>query len=285
MSHLGGGCGAAVTGEIVRLLGGARPPPKQRQFPPLYVGSHNAEHAQNDKAVKYLPAYLEFLSGNHLLAWQEVDCGFLRTVTRAASRPAAFFCTEANKRGQAVGITVLEDRLGVLDEVHYNQLRDIPGVANLRPGLRLDLQDKVTGLEFTAVAVHFKSMADGARASGKVRRRQAEILAGLLVEVPRLTLVLGDLNQVLEQSSDLEPLEQAGFKLLPRHDRAPTQLHGARIDGLCARNIPPGISIGDYRVWNFWRHTRIGPSLSDHALLSWAIRRQSARLPKSKAIR
>ncbi len=247
----------------------------KRSFAHLRFGSHNAEYATKWKAEEHLPSYLEFLGATDLLAWQEVDRSFLTVLEAAAPKAVEIFCTQENDRGQSVGFTVALDRLEVLDVVHYRQIIGVRGVGNLRPALRLDLRDKDTGLVFTAVGLHLKSMSDGCIASSKVRRRQAEILADLLAGVQHMTIALGDLNQILEKTTDLEPLLRAGFVLLPRHDQSPTQLHGARIDGLVAKNIPTGVSIGGYRVWKFWRNTQSGgAALSDHALLRWSIRQR-----------
>jgi pSer/pThr/pTyr-binding forkhead associated (FHA) protein len=235
----------------------------------LVVGTHNAAYGNEEKANKFLPVYREFVSRHHLLAWQEIDQQFLELVAGSAEHYTAY-CTSPNSRGQAIGFTI-HRRLQVINTEIYSQVQDINSIVDLRPALRLDLRDLTTGLRITAMVVHYKSSHGGVRATSPVRRQQAKAQADAMQIQDEFALCVGDYNQQLEISDDIDPLIRDGFSVFPRCDRASTHVSGGRVDGLLIKNVPANVKITGYKVRNFWRNSKIGCSLSDHGLLSWKI--------------
>ena len=135
-------------------------------------------------------------------------------------RLRAYF-TDANSRGQAIGFTV-HRRLKVVSTAIYSQLQNIMGVPDLRPALRLDLYDTTTGLQTTAIAIHYKSDHGGGCRARPVRRQQAKAQ----IEAARITnefvVCLGHYNQYLGVSTDTAPLIADGYLLCPRYDSTST---------------------------------------------------------------
>ncbi len=250
--------------EIVRSLS-----PVNTADSALFVGTHNAAYGNAEKAVLFGPVYREFVGSHHLLAWQEVDGEFLRLVSKSVPG-YSYYCTPPNSRGQAVGFTI-QDRLQVVESVVYEQVRLIDNVPDLRPVLRLDLVDQMTGLRFSATVVHYKSNYGGSRAASPIRRVQAKAHVDAMKIQNEFVISLGDYNQVLGTSTDVDALCLAGFKLIPAHDQACTHASGERLDGMFAKNIPRDIRISCYKPRNFWRNSNIGLALSDHALVTWMI--------------
>ena len=232
----------------------------------IVLGTHNAYFGNRAKAELLSPTYHEFLTRHHLLAWQEVDREFLDCIASSDKR-YSFYCTKPNSRGQAVGFTV-HDRLQVTGCQIYSQMQEFENLPDLRPALRIDLSDRATGLQMTAVVVHYKSNYGGARSTSAIRYRQAEVQAKVMSN-QEFIVSLGDYNQYLDLHKEADPLLQAGYTLLPKHDRAITHASGGRVDGMFVKNMPPHVKITGYRVRNFWKNSKIGCTLSDHALLSW----------------
>ena len=84
-------------------------------------------------------------------------------------------CSEENSRGQAVGALVNTKRLKIRKTAVYNSLK-VLGINDLRPGYRVYLTDLVSGLNFSVIVLHLKSMRGGEVSSGKVRQLQCENL-------------------------------------------------------------------------------------------------------------
>lgn len=236
----------------------------------LVVGTHNALYGNREKAQQHLPVYREFVRRHHLLAWQEVDQQFLELIADASEDYAAYW-TEPNSRGQAIGFTV-HKRLQVTGTTIFTEMQNIGDIPDLRPALCLDLKDRTTGLNMTALVVHFKSNHGGAVASRDIRYQQAKAQGEAMQRSDKFTICLGDFNQILEVASDTDPLLSQGFRLVPRYDQASTHASGDRMDGMFVKNIPPGVKITRYKVRNFWRNNLVGCAFSDHGLLTWNIR-------------
>jgi hypothetical protein len=256
----------SIQSEVLSRLGAAN---KRHAANILEIGTHNAAFGNQEKALDFLPVYREFVARHHLLAWQEVDGPFLDTVAEAANDYTAY-CTTPNSRGQAIGFTV-HKRLQVVSQQIYSQLQNINGIPDLRPALRLNLLDTLTGLKMAATVVHYKSNYGGVRANIPVRRQQALVHAECMQIRDEFAVCLGDFNHQLELCSDADPLRADGFKLFPQYDRANTHAFGERLDGMFVKNVPANVKITHYKVRNFWRNSKIGCVLSDHGLLSWRI--------------
>jgi hypothetical protein len=255
-----------IYAEVLRSLSSATVSDSDKT---ILIGTHNAFYGNRDKAQSLLPVYREFVTRHHLLAWQEVDQNFLEHVASTSKDYKAYF-TEANSRGQAIGFTV-HRRLEVVNTVIYNQIQNIMHVPDLRPALRLDLYDKVTGLRTTAIVIHYKSDHGGGLRARPVRYQQAKAQIEATQIGDEFAICLGDYNQHLGVSTDTDPLLADGYSLCPRYDRTSTHANGGRIDGMFIKNVPPNVKITRYKVRKFWRNDKIGCVLSDHALVSWKL--------------
>jgi hypothetical protein len=233
----------------------------------LTIGSHNAAFGNKVKADLLMPVYREIVTRHHLLAWQEVDPQFLEIVATAGGHYTSH-CTSPNSRGQAVGFTV-HKRFDVLGTTTYSEIQNLNNLSDLRAALRLDLRDRTTGLELSAVVVHYKSNYGGVRATSPVRRQQSQLQAKAMRIEREFAICLGDYNHHLDFVRDADGLINDGFSLFPPHDRASTHASGDRIDGMFVKNVPANVKICCYQVRNFWRNNKIGRGLSDHGLLTW----------------
>jgi hypothetical protein len=239
----------------------------------LTIGSYNAAFGNKVKADLFMPVYREIVTRHHLLAWQEVDPLFLQMVASSGGHYESH-CTRPNSRGQAVGFTV-HKRFELLGSTTYSELQNLNNLSDLRAALRLDLRDLTTGLQLSAVVVHYKSNYGGVRATSPVRRQQSQLQAKAMNIESEFAICLGDYNHHLNFVRDADGLINDGFSLVPPHDRASTHASGDRIDGMFVKNVPSNVKICCYQARNFWRNRKIGNSLSDHGLLTWKIRVKS----------
>jgi hypothetical protein len=81
----------------------------------------------------------------------------------------------ANNRQQAVGFLV-HKRLKVLKVTEYSNVAQVFGIPDLRSAFRLDLEDTTTGIKFSVVVVHLKSMRGGEPKTAPVRTKQCQEL-------------------------------------------------------------------------------------------------------------
>ncbi len=225
------------------------------------VGEFNAEFGSYSKALFFKDAYLEMVQRCHLLFMEEVTPKFLQVLGKAAGY--GHFGSPVNTRGQGVGFLV-HPRLKLTEKpVLYKQLVDIQGIPDLRPALRLDLEDTTRTMRFSSVVVHLKSMRGGVLATAPVRYQQCQQLARLLDGSP--VLAGGDWNTFLGESLDTSPLTEAGFKLVNPGGTLSTQAEGGFLDGFFTHNLA-GFKIGSFRSFNFWLDSSIGSAFSDHGL-------------------
>jgi hypothetical protein len=243
----------------------------------LLIGAWNMLFLNAFKAKYFIDSYREVLSCHHLLAVEEVNFQALSIIGRACGY--GYFASTANSRGQAVGF-LLHPRLEVLKCVEYPQITGIFGIPDLRPALRLDLYDSVSGQKFTVVVVHLKSMRGGSKITGLVRFRQLQKLAEQIGDATDPTLILGDFNCHLNNTGNISPLIESGFSLFEADDQTATQVMGGRLDGVVQKNLQLALQLSDYSVNNFWSNKIIGGSLSDHALLTWKMSMTRARRPQ-----
>src|SRR5262249_49119671 len=157
----------------------------------------------------------------------------------------------ANSRGQAVGFLV-HKRLRVLDWREYKELIDVMGIPDLRPALRIDLQDEVTAEQLSATVIHLKSMRGGIHATSLIRYRQLSNLVRCMEEPEHLALIMGDFNCFLDHAWDTRPLLANGYRLLNQWDSTATHHFGGRLDGLYYAHLPASYRLGNYNIRNFW---------------------------------
>lgn len=253
-----------ILSEVMRRLAGLDKAESLGSI--LALGAWNMEFLNRLKAEYFLKPYKEIILRHHLIAVEEVDEQGLDVLAEVCGYDR--FISTANSRGQAVGFLV-HKRLRVLRSFECREITDVLGVPDLRPSLRLDLQDRVTGQQFSATVVHLKSMRGGIRSTSVVRYQQLLNLMQCLDRPERLALIMGDFNCFLDHTGDTQPLESSGYTLCNKWDRTATHHFGGRLDGLFYANLPQTLRLGNYNVRNFWRSNSIGCSLSDHGLLSW----------------
>jgi len=83
------------------------------------------------------------------------------------------FCSPENSRGQAVGFLVNTKRFDVIGQPEiWNEIAQIQGIKDLRPGFKLKVKDKVTGITTNRVVFHLKSMVGGPKRTEPIRIQQ-----------------------------------------------------------------------------------------------------------------
>lgn len=235
---------------------------------PLTIGAWNMEFLNASKSLYFLDSYKEILLRHHLLAVEEVDKAGLEIIANACGY--RHFISTPNSRGQSVGF-LLHERLRVIGCIEYGALTGVLGIPDLRPALRLDLEDEVNQIRFSVTVVHLKSMRGGIKMTGVVRFQQMLNLMRCLGVVDHFSLVTGDFNCFLDHAHDTSPLTENGYVLSNRWNQSPTHHFGGRLDGLFYANMPANLRLGSYNIRNFWRNSQIGCALSDHGLLTWKL--------------
>ncbi len=233
----------------------------------LVIGEWNMEFLDSSKANYFMKTFDEIVPRHHLIFCEEVDSGGLDTLAKAFNYTS--YCSVANTRGQAVGFLV-HPRLKVIGQPKsYDNLATVQGIPDLRPAYRLDLEDTISGVKFSAVVVHLKSMRGGPASTGKVRYQQMQYLASDLGS-GFSGIISGDFNTFLDNTSDTDPLTKAGFKLVNPTDHTTTQSMGGRLDGFFHLGLK--MALGKYQVRPFFKNPLITRGLSDHGLLTIEMR-------------
>lgn len=228
----------------------------------LVIGEFNFEFLNASKAKYYAQAYEEIVKRHHLLLCVEVDHPGVSTI--GAANGYGYWTSSANTRNQAVGI-IAHPRLRKLAIEEWVEVGNVQGVPDLRPGFAIQFEDTVSGLKFWACVFHLKSMRGGPAATAPIRYQQCQLIAKRLQG--RTNVILGgDWNCFLNNTTDTQPLTQAGCKLVYPNDSTSTQVMGGRLDGFFTYQL--SVKLGAYKVRNFWKIKALGRSLSDHGLLS-----------------
>lgn len=228
----------------------------------LIFGEWNMEFLTLDKAVYFADSYKHVVPRHNLMFVEEANAEGLGKV--AKDNGYNFEISRDNSRGQAVGFLV-HPRLKVLGTSTYEEIANVNNIPDLRPAFRVDLQDSVTGEKFSAVTVHLKSMRGGPDQTAPVRTEQAQRLAKVLG--PNFSgIIAGDWNTFLNNTKELKPLTDAGFKILNPTDATSTQAMGGRLDGFLYKNLPWTMSNPEVRP--FFQNPKITRGLSDHGLLT-----------------
>jgi len=249
-----------VEQEVLRLLGSMPVVGKEGN---LVFGELNCEFGNTSKANYYAAAYQAIVERHHLIFLEEVDPGFVHTVGKANGY--GHFAGTPNNRGQGVGFLV-HPRLRLLGKpIEYPQITGVQGIPELRPAYRLDLEDATSGVKFSAVVVHLKSMRGGPAVTSPVRYQQLDILVKLLQGVSPV-IISGDFNCFLDNTTDTQPLTNGGYKLVYPNDHTSTQQMGGRLDGYFTYQLTQ--KLGRYQIRPFWKNKQIGRAFTDHGLVS-----------------
>ncbi len=236
----------------------------------LILGEWNMEFLTGDKAAYFKDAYKQIVPRHHLMFVEEANAEGLGKI--AQDNGYNFEISRDNSRGQAVGFLV-HPRLKVLGTSTYEEIANVNNIPDLRPAFRVDLQDTATGEKFSAITVHLKSMRGGPEQTAPVRTEQAQRLATVLG--PDFSgIIAGDWNTFLNNSKELKPLTDAGFKILNPTDATSTQAMGGRLDGFLYKNIPWLMSNPEVRP--FFQNPKITRGLSDHGLLTTTLTKSGA---------
>ncbi len=248
-----------ILAEVKRVLNGV---PKAGNTGNVIIGEWNMEFLDVTKANYFKDTYLELIPLHHVLMCIEVSKDGLDRLANITGYKA--YCSVENNRGQAVGF-LIHPRMKVIGTpTSYDDVAKVQGLANLRPAYRLDLEDTVTGDKFSVVVVHLKSMRGGPKVTSPVRYQQCQKIATALGSAFK-GVVGGDWNTFLDNTTDTDPLTQAGWKLIHPNDKTATQSMGSRLDGFFRLTLT---GLGRLKVRNFWKNTKIGRNLSDHGVLT-----------------
>ncbi len=234
----------------------------------IFLGSWNTEYLWQAKAEHFIETYALIAAKHHLLALQEVSPSGLLAIGLATGYNHVV--SQPNSRGQAVGF-LIHPRFDIKQVYEYTALAEVYGIPNLRPALRVDLTDKQSQMPLSIVNVHLKSMIGGLSRTSLVRTEQINRLLLALENSENPTIIAGDFNCFLDTSCDISALLNSGFSLANKKNHTSTQSSGGRLDGLFYKNLKADFKPKHYRVHNFWRHSVLGRSLSDHGLLTWTL--------------
>jgi hypothetical protein len=202
----------------------------------LVMWEQNFEFGDPSKAKYFEDSYRLIVERSHLIFASEVDPGFLQHLATLAPGYTSY-CCKPNTRNQAVGF-VLHNRFKVISVTSHDAVANVQGIPDLRPAYELELEDTTTGKRRKYIVVHLKSMRGGPQVSGVVRRNQATIIAHVLKNSTGTeTLIAGDWNTFGDKTTDLDPLKNAGFKIVDPTDARATHTMGGRLDFYMERGM------------------------------------------------
>lgn len=230
----------------------------------LRIFETNIENANASKINFFSDSYIEIGTRCHAWLIEEADGAAAKKLAQLLGYKVE--SSDENSRGQAIHILWNDGRLEQIGSKKvYDSIARVQGIPDLRPALRVDFRDKVTGKEFALVVLHLKSMRGGPKITSVVRHKQFTLLAQDL-GTDFKGIVGGDMNFPLNnaQFQDADPMYKAGYTLVAETDAQATQIIGSRIDGFFERGLSFGVDL--YKVFAYF--TQIGRSFTDHASLS-----------------
>lgn len=223
----------------------------------LVMVSFNGHLLDLPKAQRLVEPLKWFIKRGHIVFFQETNRDALKYLSNETGY--GLNVSHRNERGQAVGI-LFHPRIKWLGQPYYHDyITDIPGhpewKTTLRPALQRKVRDTTSGLEFTAIDVHPKSNLGGPDETRPVRRLQFEMfIADLIRQEKELgdgvvfgpIVLAGDMNTAIEkpESTELEPLTQAGFVRVPNPQGHATYFYkgvpSGQFDGFYTRGFEEG---------------------------------------------
>jgi hypothetical protein len=152
----------------------------------IMLGEQNWENLEETKANFFAKAIKSIVSRSHIMFCIEVAPKGIAVMGNNTGYTS--YVSQANNRQQAVGFLV-HKRLKVLKVSEYSNVANVFGIPDLRSAFRLDLEDTTTGIKFSVVVVHLKSMRGGEAKTDPVATQQCKELVkslgnGLALPLP-----------------------------------------------------------------------------------------------------
>jgi hypothetical protein len=172
-----------VASEVERALSST---PVADMTGDIVLGEQNFENLEETKANFFAKAINSIVSRTHIMFCVEVSPKGIAVMGNNTGYSS--YVSQANNRQQAVGFLV-HKRLKVLKVSEYSNVANVFGIPDLRSAFRLDLEDTVTGIQFSVVVVHLKSMRGGEAKTDPVAMQQCKELVkslgnGLALPLP-----------------------------------------------------------------------------------------------------
>jgi hypothetical protein len=154
----------------------------------IMLGEQNWENLEETKANFFTKAIKSIVSRSHIMFCIEVSPNGIAVMGNNTGYTS--YVSQANNRQQAVGFLV-HKRLKVLKVTEYSNVANVFGIPDLRSAYRLDLEDTTTGIKFSVVVVHLKSMRGGEAKTDPVAIQQCKELvkslgSGLALPLPAI---------------------------------------------------------------------------------------------------
>lgn len=228
----------------------------------LQVGEFNGEFLDVSKARYFQDAYKEVFSHFHVVFLEEVESAGVAHIANVIGYKG--ICGTANTRNQAVALLVHPRFKIVGGPIEYTQVATVQGIPDLRPALRVDLEDTYSLEKFSVVVLHLKSMRGGPKVTSVVRHKQLDVLTQCL-GANYVGFVGGDMNFPLDDPNfkDGDPLYNDGYTLVAANDHTGTQSMGSRIDGFFVKGLK--LKVQFYEVFAFFLNPKVTRAFSDHA--------------------
>jgi hypothetical protein len=136
----------------------------------LLLGEQNALFGSKQKAITYRDAWRHIVEPHHIMFWSEVSAEFLQEIGQAYGH--GYWCSKANTRDQAVGITAHPRLKKIAGPFSYDRVASVQGIPDLRPAFVVIFEDLWSGVIIKAVVNHLKSMRGGPKLTSPVRYQQ-----------------------------------------------------------------------------------------------------------------
>lgn len=136
----------------------------------LVLGEQNALFGSGQKAITYRDAWRHIVEPHHIMFWSEVSADFLKEIGQAFGH--GHWCSKANTRDQAVGITAHPRLKLIAGPFSYDKVASVQGIPDLRPAFVVVFEDTWSGVIIKAMVNHLKSMRGGPKLTAPVRYQQ-----------------------------------------------------------------------------------------------------------------
>ncbi|MBK7840158.1 MAG: hypothetical protein IPJ49_21255 [Candidatus Obscuribacter sp.] len=226
----------------------------------VVVISFNGHLLDLPKAQRLVEPLKWFIKRGHVVLFQETNRDALKYLSNETGY--GLNVSHRNERGQAVGV-LYHPRIEWLGQPYYHDyLTDIPGhpewKTTLRPALQRQVRDRKSGKQWTFIDIHTKSNLGGPDETAPIRRLQFEMLVKDIARqeadgtVFGATVIGGDMNAAinLPATTEIEPLIQAGFALVPNPENRSTYFYKGQPNGQFDGFFIRGFAAGDVSdVW------------------------------------
>jgi hypothetical protein len=229
----------------------------------------NCQLLDATKADLLAKVFANIMARGGLMAMAEANASGVGPVAKICGYD--FFAATSNKRGQGCVVAWQPDTWQLVSSCEHWETAAIGPLPELRVTAEVVLRHLASGKMLRFLASHFKSLRGGWELTAEVRFAQAKNLLETIGRSPLIpTIAAGDYNCFLNRlraygNKDVDPFVTENWSLLGGwQDTRPTQLLGARLDGMFFKWLEEGMRFDHYQTIPVYA---AAPEVTDHAIL------------------